>query len=100
VPAEHRDITAQHLKLDELIRVSNKLLDLEDMTEDERERLRVHFVSLADKPTETALLQEAKEDLAACGGYIRQDGEKRSTLAAGKRVVNNRSLRGLPIQER
>jgi low affinity Fe/Cu permease len=48
---QNRDMSALHLKLDELIRVSesarNKLLDLENMTEEELEHLRVHFVSLA-----------------------------------------------------
>ena len=50
---QNRDMAALHLKLDELIRVSeparNKMLTLEDMTEDELERLKVSFSKLASK---------------------------------------------------
>ena len=48
---QNRDMSTLHRKLDELIRASqdarNKLLDLDDMTEDELERLRTTFSRLA-----------------------------------------------------
>jgi low affinity Fe/Cu permease len=55
---QNRDMAALHLKLDELIRVSqsarNKLLlDLEDMTEDELEHLKSSFSRLAVTTQET-----------------------------------------------
>jgi low affinity Fe/Cu permease len=50
---QNRDSAALHLKLDELIRVSesarNKLLDLEDLTEAELEYLKGSFTQLAGK---------------------------------------------------
>ena len=51
---QNRDMSALHLKLDELIRVNqdarNKLLDLEDMTEEELEHLKGTFSKLAGGP--------------------------------------------------
>jgi low affinity Fe/Cu permease len=48
---QNRDMSALHLKLDELIRVNqdarNKLLDLEDLTEEELEHLKGTFSKLA-----------------------------------------------------
>ncbi|MEA2737548.1 MAG: hypothetical protein QOH05_855 [Acetobacteraceae bacterium] len=48
---QNRDMSALHLKLDELIRVNqdarNKLLNLEDLTEEELDRLKKTFSSLA-----------------------------------------------------
>jgi low affinity Fe/Cu permease len=57
---QNRDMAALHLKLDELIRVSqsasNKLLDLEDMTEEELERMKSTFTALAgNAPTAEGL---------------------------------------------
>jgi low affinity Fe/Cu permease len=50
--SQNRDTVGLHLKLDELIRVteaaSNTLLDLEGMTEEELERLKVRFANLAE----------------------------------------------------
>jgi len=52
---QNRDSAALHLKLDELIRVSkrasNELLDLEDLTEEELDRLKAGFTSLAGTAT-------------------------------------------------
>ena len=69
---QNRDSAALHLKLDELIRVSktarNKLLDLEDLTEDELDMLKNSFTRLASgraersSPRETAGGDEAAED--------------------------------------
>jgi len=51
---QNRDMVALHLKLDELIRVNNsarnRLLNLEDMTEDELERLKGTFTRLTGQP--------------------------------------------------
>jgi low affinity Fe/Cu permease len=48
---QNRDMSTLHLKLDELIRVNesarNKLLDLEDMTEEELDHLKGRFSRLA-----------------------------------------------------
>lgn len=50
---QNRDTVAMHLKLDELIRAlkgaRDQLIDIEDMTEDELERLRVRFVAMAER---------------------------------------------------
>src|SRR5471030_2520588 len=68
---QNRDMATLHLKLDELIMVSqsarNKLLDLEDMTEDELEHLKGSFTRLAATPPGKVLLQKAADDLAAAG---------------------------------
>ena len=50
--AQSRDTVAIQLKLDELIvataKAHNKMIGLEDMTEDELRQLKEHFVSLED----------------------------------------------------
>jgi Low affinity iron permease len=57
-------MAALHLKLDELIRVNetarNKLLTLEDMTEEELARLKGSFSQLAGKPPNVELLSEPR----------------------------------------
>ena len=62
---QNRDSAVLHLKLDELIRVSesarNKLLDLEDLTEAELERIKGSFTKLAGKPSDAALLSTLEE---------------------------------------
>ncbi|HEY4171477.1 MAG TPA: low affinity iron permease family protein [Rhodopila sp.] len=65
---QNRDMSALHLKLDELIRVNqdarNKLLDLEDMTEEELERLKGTFSKLAGNPAgAVADLDRAEDDV-------------------------------------
>jgi low affinity Fe/Cu permease len=49
---QNRDAVAMHLKLDELIRAlhgaRNRLMDLEDLTEEELEQLRSRYVKLAE----------------------------------------------------
>ena len=60
---QNRDTTALHLKLDELIRVSesarNKLLDLGGLTEAELEHLKGSFTKLAGAAPDTAVLHQA-----------------------------------------
>ena len=82
---QNRDMSALHLKLDELIRVNeaarNKLLTLEDMTEEELTRLKGSFTQLAGKPPETVLLREAAGDLDAASAEI-QDARRKVSAAA------------------
>lgn len=82
---QNRDMSALHLKLDELIRVSqnarNKLLTLEDMTEEELERLKGSFARLAADTAGTALLREAADDLETASDEIKEAKEK--VTAAG-----------------
>jgi low affinity Fe/Cu permease len=53
---QYRDSEAIHIKLDELIRsikgARNTLLDLEEMDDDELDRLRADYVSLAERARE------------------------------------------------
>ena len=84
---QNRDSAGLHLKLDELIRVSqsarNKLLDLEDLTEEELNRLKGSFARLAGTP-DNALLQEAVDDLDAAGDEIQGVKERVAAVADGK----------------
>jgi low affinity Fe/Cu permease len=84
---QNRDSAALHLKLDELIRVSesarNKLLDLEGLSEAELEHLKGSFTRLADAP-DAALLHEAAEDLDVAGAEIQEAKEKVSAVAGAK----------------
>jgi low affinity Fe/Cu permease len=81
---QNRDSAVLHLKLDELIRVSesarNKLLDLEDLTEEELKRLKTSFTRLADSPT-TTLLKEAVSDLNTAGEGIQEAKQKVAAAA-------------------
>jgi len=83
---QNRDMTALHLKLDELIRVNegarNKLLTLEDMTEEELERLKGSFTNLASRAG-NELLKEAAGDLAVASDEIEQAQEKVAAAAQG-----------------
>jgi low affinity Fe/Cu permease len=81
---QNRDSSALHLKLDELIRVSesarNRLLDLEGLTEAELEHLKGGFAKLAGKEP-NALLRSAAEDLDAAGAEIEEAKEKVTSAA-------------------
>jgi low affinity Fe/Cu permease len=85
---QNRDSAVLHLKLDELIRVSesarNKLLDLENLTEAELERIKGSFTKLAGKPSDAALLSEAADDLVGAETEIQEARKKVATVAAGK----------------
>jgi len=54
---QNRDAVAMHLKLDELIRAvhgaRNRLMDLEDLTEEELEEQRSRYVKLAEQAKAT-----------------------------------------------
>jgi len=68
---QNRDMSALHLKLDELIRVNedarNKLMNLEDFTEEELEKLKGTFAHLAvsntDRPEKAAAAIEGLEQV-------------------------------------
>jgi len=84
---QNRDSTVLHLKLDELIRVSesarNKLLDLEDLTEEELKRLKGSFTKLADIPN-NARLREAADELDTRGDGIQEAKKNVAAVAVGK----------------
>ena len=84
---QNRDSAVLHLKLDELIRVSdsarNRLLDLEGLTEEELKRLKGSFAKLATTPN-TALLKEAVGDLDTAGEGIQGAKEKVAAAASEK----------------
>ena len=75
-----------HLKLDELIRVTesarNKLLDLEDLTEEDLKRLKGSFTRLAATP-ENAHLQKAADELEVASEGI-QEAKQNVAAAIGK----------------
>ena len=81
---QNRDMSVLHLKLDELIRATqsarNKLLDLEDMTEEELERLKGSFTRLASAP-DGDLLREAADDLQTAGEEIEHVKQKVTAVA-------------------
>jgi low affinity Fe/Cu permease len=64
---QNRDMSALHLKLDELIRVNedarNKLMSLEDLTEEELEHLKANFTRLAEEQKSSARASEVVADL-------------------------------------
>lgn len=72
---QNRDTSAIQLKLDELIRVSrdarNKMLDLDDMTEAELDRLKASFARMAGEGRQAlGAIREAREDLRSAGKDI------------------------------
>lgn len=72
--SQNRDTGALQIKLDELIRTSkahNALLSLEELDEDELERIRKHYVSLAKSARET--IDTIEED--ACDLHNDDAGE-------------------------
>ena len=85
---QNRDSAALHLKLDELIRVSesarNKLLDLEGLNEAELERLKGSFTKLAGAASDTAILHEAAEDLDVAGAEEKSSREARRNRFASQ----------------
>src|SRR3979409_2269409 len=64
---QNRDMSALHLKLDELVRVNedarNKLLNLEELTGREREEMKTKFAQLAVERPTSPRAAEAAEDL-------------------------------------
>ena len=85
---QNRDMSALHLKLDELIRVSesarNKLIDMENLTEAELKQLKGSFLRLATDETGAAELQDAAEKLDLAEGKIDEAKETISVVASGQ----------------
>ena len=81
-------MVALHLKLDELIRVSkparNRLLTLEDMTDEDLARLKGTFSDIADRTTDDGLLQEAAQYLETATEDI-EDAKDKVSAAARRR---------------
>ncbi len=81
---QNRDTAAIQLKLDELIRANenarNAMLTLEDLSEEQLNRLKATFSRLAKVPD---ALQEVREDLAEAGEKVEQAQEKIAAVEAG-----------------
>jgi low affinity Fe/Cu permease len=90
---QNRDTTAIQLKLDELIRANvnarNRLLTLEDLTEEELARVKAHFEKLAEKAPPavrqeleqaTEEIGEAQEQLELAEAAKRRDGGGSRTI--------------------
>jgi low affinity Fe/Cu permease len=81
---QNRDISALHLKLDELIRVSasarNRMVGLEDMTEEELEHMKARFTRLAAGSPDADLLHSAMRDLESAGEGVIHAKQKVSAV--------------------
>jgi low affinity Fe/Cu permease len=79
---QNRDTQAIQLKLDELIRVTdrarNRLVTLEDLTEDELDKVKQQFEKLAKKasPRAHGELHEAEKDIEEAGERLRRAAAK------------------------
>jgi low affinity Fe/Cu permease len=71
---QNRDTAAIQLKLDELIRANqnarNKMLCLEDLSEDELKRVKATFESLAAAPAAAGQIRETTEQLKDAGDAL------------------------------
>jgi low affinity Fe/Cu permease len=88
---QNRDMSALHLKLDELIRANqgarNKLLTLEDMTEEELKQVKGAFSRIADQAPQNEMLKGVSEDLGTATEEIRDASEKVHALVNDPRKV-------------
>jgi low affinity Fe/Cu permease len=79
---QNRDTAAIQLKLDELIRANqqarNRMLSLEDLTEDELKRLKESFAELVPTSIHPDLVRDAKKDLEDASDDIGEAHEKLS----------------------
>ncbi len=78
---QNRDTASIQLKLDELIRVNenarNAMLSLEDLTEEQLQRIKATFASLAEQPAVVQhKLVQASEDLETASEKVVQAQEK------------------------
>src|SRR5271157_1780365 len=87
---QNRDMSALHLKLDELIRVNkeahNKLLNLEDLTEEELAELKENFTRLAAVDPDLdgqrgRDYDDAKEEIGPANAYAPAQVEHRGPSA-------------------
>src|SRR4051812_39012380 len=83
---QNRDTTAIQLKLDELIRANenarNQMLRLEDLTENQLDRLKESFAALAPADAPREPLEEAKQDLEEVSEGIKKASDRLSSAAA------------------
>jgi low affinity Fe/Cu permease len=83
---QNRDMSALHLKLDELIRASagarDALLTLEDMTEEELKQLKKSFSGMASRSENFTGLDDVKEDLDQASSEIEAAKYKISTIVS------------------
>ena len=91
---QNRDTAAIQLKLDELIRANadarNGMLALEDLSEEQMDRLKATFARLAvvpDAARET--LRDVREELAEAGEKVDQAQEKIEDLETGVAVASH-----------
>ena len=81
---QNRDAVAMHLKLDELIRAlhgaRNRLMDLEDLTEEELEQLRSRYVKLAEHAKATMESRRSSDR----GAERREGGADRREEGSGQ----------------
>jgi len=91
---QNRDTAAIQLKLDELIRANayarNGMLALEDLSEEQMDRLKATFARLAvvpDAARET--LRDVREELAEAGEKVDQAQEKIEDLETGVAVAGH-----------
>ena len=82
--AQNKDAKAIQLKLNELVGgtrgASNRLIDIEELSEDELEALHRHYQRLADSAqrlTELHALEEQSEKLAKGGEMKRKSSERK-----------------------
>ena len=89
---QYRDSEAVQLKLDELIRAvkgaQNKFLDLEELTEEELDKIKTHYLALANKARK-GLKEKTGEDqppLIADDSGTHDDGEADELLQSKKKA--------------
>ena len=88
---QNRDTQAIQLKLDELIRVNkrarNDLLNLEDLSEEELDKVKTAFARLAQKSSGRTAeeLQDASEEVAAAQEALQHEKNKRKQPARSNR---------------
>jgi low affinity Fe/Cu permease len=87
---QNRDAQAVQLKLDELIRVNrmarNAMIDLEDLSEEELERIREKFAGLAEQRASAAATAAAAAAGEDCDD-AKKIGERAAKIAAGTMTV-------------
>jgi low affinity Fe/Cu permease len=82
--SQNKDTVAIHLKLNELIasseRSSNRLVDIEDLTEDELEKLKRYYIKLSE-------LAESEDDSFASHSI---DEAKRKHIRKLEKIIENK----------
>ena len=88
---QNRDTAAIQLKLDELIRANqnarNKMLCLEDLSEDELKRVKSTFESLAAAPAASGQIRETTEQLKDAGDALHGAAAKLHQATQGPSIA-------------